>query len=281
MDTYLPMPAAISAIQDETGDKSIKTFTLALTDSSLADQFAFQPGQFIELFLPGKGEFPVGIASSPAEKGIIKVTVKRAGFFTRHLHQCRTGERVGIRGPFGKPFPWEQMSGRNIVLIGGGFAFTTLRSALHYMLAPDNRDRFGRIDVVYGATRPDLLLYRAELEEWATAERNMRITLTVDRPGSPDWKHTSGLVPDVVGQVVPAADDGAVALVSGPPVMVRFTIPVLDSLDFGHNQIFMSLENRMKCGVGLCGRCNIGAKSVCVDGPVFSLDNLQKLPDEF
>ncbi|MBU2644786.1 FAD/NAD(P)-binding protein [bacterium] len=280
-EPFLPVLAKIIAIRSETADKLIKTFTLSIQDKADADRFDFLPGQFIELFLPGKGEFPVGIASAPAEKGIIEITVKKTGLVTTYLHTRTINDNVGIRGPFGRPFPWQGMSGKNVVLIGGGFAFTTLRAALQYILNRENRPLFKDIHVVYGATNPELLLYRAELEQWAGHGQDIQLHLTVDRTNGMAWHHETGLVPEIVRQRVPTGSADTVALVCGPPIMVKFTIPVLDALGYRHDQVFLSLENKMKCGVGLCGRCNIGPVYICKDGPVFSLEKLNQLPDEY
>ncbi len=158
------------------------------------------------------------------------------------------------------------------------FAFTTLRSAITYMLHPSNRARFGKITVVYGAREPGELLYKTTLAEWK-ASADIGFTATIDRPKD-GWGGTVGLVPNVLKDLAPSAA-GAIALVCGPPIMIKFTIPVLLELGFSGEDIVLSLENRMKCGIGKCGRCNVGSKYVCLDGPVFTWDQLSKLPAEY
>jgi NAD(P)H-flavin reductase len=172
----------------------------------------------------------------------------------------------------------ERMEGSNVVVIGGGFAFTTLRSTIRYILHDANRARFGDVVLVYGARTPGELLYKDELKEWETRE-DIKTCITVDK-GDEDWKGHVGFVPTILEQAAPSPKD-AIALVCGPPIMLKFTLPVLTKLGFGPGEIVTSLEMRMKCGIGLCGRCNIGSKYVCRDGPVFTYEQIQALPAEF
>jgi sulfhydrogenase subunit gamma (sulfur reductase) len=227
----------------------------------------------------GKGEIPIGIASSPTEKGFVKFTVNKVGLVTKHLHNMKEGDVMGIRGPLGNWYPWEEMEGKNVVIIGGGFAFTTLRSSIVYMLQPENRDKFKDISVVYGARTPGLLLYRDELAQWEQRD-DINMHITVDGTDDPDWKYNVGFVPTVTEQKITSAEN-AIAIVCGPPIMIRFTQPVLEKLGFPSERIILSLEMRMKCGIGICGRCNIGDQYVCKDGPVFSLARLKELPNEY
>ena len=240
--------------------------------------FAYQAGQFAELSIPGQGEIPIGIASSPTEKGFVKFTVFKTGKVTGHLHSMQKGDIMGLRGPLGNWYPWETLEGKNILIVGGGFAFTTLRSSIKMML--DNRERFGTIDVVYGARTPGMLLYLDELMEWE-AQGKINMHITVDSTDDPEWKYHQGFVPAITEKVAPPASDDTYAIVCGPPVMIKFTQPVLDKLGYRHDHIVMSLENRMKCGIGMCGRCNIGKELVCKDGPVFTLDQLNDMPREY
>src|SRR5512136_733086 len=163
---YLPYPVRIQQIITETENKVLKSFKLAFLNKEDEENFKYIPGQFCELSIAGKGEIPIGIASSPTEKGFIMFTVNKTGVVTRYLHNMLEGEVIGVRGPLGNWYPWEAMEGKNILIIGGGLAFTTLRSSIVYMLHPDNRKRFKDVTVVYGARSPGLLLYRPELAEW-------------------------------------------------------------------------------------------------------------------
>ena len=272
---YIPYPVTIEDITIENDAKDLKTFKLVFDKKE--DEFDYSPGQFAEVSVFGKGESPFGIASSPTEKGYLLFTVKRAGSVTRELHNSERGRKIGVRGPLGNSFPWEKMEGKNLVIVSGGFAFTTLRSAITYMR--DNRQKFGKITVVYGARDPGELLYKDLLNEWQE-DGGIDLTLTVDREPECDWSGEIGLVPNILKEVGPAAED-SLAVVCGPPIMIRFTTPVLLELGFAKEDIILSLENRMKCGIGKCGRCNIGSKYVCVDGPVFSYAELEHLPAEY
>jgi len=276
---YLPYPVQIDKIVTETEDRNLKTFRFVFPDPEDENRFAYTPGQFAELSVPGKGEIPIGIASSPTEKGFVTFTVNRVGLVTRHLHNMIEGDVMGIRGPLGNWYPWDEMEGRNVVIVGGGFAFTTLRSSIIYMLDPVNRPRFKDITVVYGARSPGMLLYKEELAAWEQRD-DISMHITVDGTDDPDWKYNVGFVPTITEQKITSADN-AIAIVCGPPIMIKFTQPVLENLGFSPEQIILSLEMRMKCGIGLCGRCNIGDQYVCKDGPVFSLAQLKEMPSEY
>ncbi len=278
---YLPYPVRIDEIITETEDKNLKTFKFVFENKEDEKKFSYKSGQFAELSVTGKGEIPIGIASSPTEKGFVKFTVNKVGLVSGHLHSMKKGERMGIRGPLGNWYPWNILEGKNIVIVGGGFAFTTLRSSIIYMLHPENRSLYGDIHVVYGARSPGMLLYRDELGEWEKRD-DINMHITVDSADdTPDWKYNVGFVPTIVGEKIPKGDDKTYAIVCGPPAMIKFTQPVLDQLGFGHDKIIMSLENRMKCGIGMCGRCNVGKEFVCKDGPVFTLEQLKNMPSEY
>jgi sulfhydrogenase subunit gamma (sulfur reductase) len=276
---YLPYPARIEQIITETEDKSLRTFKVVFLNKADGEGFTFLPGQFCEVSIAGKGEIPLGVASSPTEKGFLLFTVNKAGVVTRYLHNMKEGDIVGVRGPLGNWYPWEKMEGKNVLVIGGGFAFTTLRAGVVYMLHPENRGRFRDITVVYGARSPGLLLYREELEQWQK-RNDVTVHLTVDATDDPHWPYNVGFVPAITEQKITACDD-SYALVCGPPIMIKFTQPVLENAGFEPERIIISLEMRMKCGIGMCGRCNIGDKYVCKDGPVFSLAQLNELPREY
>lgn len=275
---YLPNSAVIQRITDENEARDIKTFQVAFCDEKVGEAFRFTCGQFAELSLWGFGECPIGIASSPMDHEYVQFTVKRTGLVTTALHNREEGSTVGIRGPYGNGFPMQMMEGSNVVIVAGGFAFTTLRSLTNYILHPDNRHRFGDLTVIYGARSPGELIYKYDLEDWARRD-DIQLHATVDA-GDESWTGLVGYVPTILEQVAPSSQN-AVAVVCGPPIMIRFSIPVLDKQGFPPSRILNSLEMRMKCGIGKCGRCNIGDKYVCKDGPVFTLEELQNLPQEY
>jgi NAD(P)H-flavin reductase len=275
---YIPYPVVMDKIITEVDTKDIKTFRFTFVNKEDEEKYKYNPGQFGELSIYGKGESPIGIASSPTQKGYVEFTVQKAGVVTAALHEMEEGAVMGIRGPFGNSWPLKFLEGKNIVIVGGGFAFTTLRSLINYMIHDDNRKRFGKITVIYGARTPGLLLYKDELIEWQKRD-DLNLNVTVDK-GDATWKGREGFVPTVCKEVAPSAEN-TVAVICGPPVMIRFTLPVFFELGFSKENIITSLEMRMKCGIGKCGRCNVGSKYVCKDGPVFSLAELDKLTPEY
>ncbi|RKY98166.1 MAG: heterodisulfide reductase subunit F [Candidatus Hydrothermota bacterium] len=269
---YKPIKARLERVIVESDDFSLKTFEFKLLEGN---HFDYMPGQFCEVSVFGKGEAPFGIASSPTEGELLKFTVNKAGVVTTALHEAEEGMIFGIRGPLGNWYPIDKFKGHNVLVVGGGFAFTTLRSLIVYIL--HNRNEFGELEVIYGARRPGLLLYRDELFEWEKRD-DMKLHLTVDRE-FPGWTRHVGFVPQVLERVAPSPKD-TFAVVCGPPIMIKFTLPVLAKLGFEKDKVYTSLEKRMKCGLGKCGRCNIGEKYICKDGPVFSLAELEELPPD-
>jgi len=275
---YLPIPVTIRKIITETAAKDIKTFELEFCNEEDVERFDYVCGQFAEISVLGAGESPIGIASSPMDKGILQFTIKRAGVVTTELHLSQEGRRIGVRGPYGNGFPMDLLEGSNVVVIGGGFAFTTLRSLTWYILHEENRSRFENLTVIYGARSPGDLIYKHDLAAWEKRE-DIDLFVTVDQ-GDETWTGREGFVPTITEEVAPSSEN-AYVIVCGPPIMIRFTLPVLTSLGFTPENIINSLEMRMKCGVGKCGRCNIGGKFVCKDGPVFTYQELRQMPQEY
>ena len=275
---YIPYSVVARKITAENDAKDIKTFELVFDNPGDRERFDYRCGQFAEISVLGAGESPIGIASSPMDADFVQFTVKRMGVVTSALHSFEEGAPLGVRGPYGNGFPMDLLEGSNIVVVAGGFAFTTLRSLINYILHPDNRDRFSKVTVIYGARSPGELIYKYDLDAWARRS-DIELHVTVDA-GEEGWDGLVGYVPTVLGDVAPSSDN-AVAVVCGPPVMIRFSLPVLSNLGFEPNRIINSLEMRMKCGLGKCGRCNIGDKYVCRDGPVFTLEELLTMQAEY
>lgn len=278
INPYLPYPVRVKDVQVATEDKTLKTFELEFLNHDDAKAFTYLPGQFAELSVAGYGESPIGIASSPTEGDTLLFTVSKAGVVTTKLHDMVSGDIMGVRGPLGHPYPLHEIQGKNVVIIAGGYAVTTLRSTMIWLLHPDNREKYGEITFIYGARTPGMLLYTDVIQEWEESGQ-ADIHITIDKEVS-GWDKHVGFVPQIVEKVSPSPDD-SIALICGPPVMIKFTQPVLDNIGWKGDQIVMSLENRMKCGVGICGRCNVGPYYVCKDGPVFTKAQLDLLPREY
>lgn len=278
INPYLPFPMRVLKSVTETDDGSIRTLSLSFVRKEDSDAFSFRAGQFAELSLLGTGEAPFGIASSPVDPCLLDFTISRIGLVTSELHNLETGDTVGMRGPLGNGYPLEELEGRNVLVVGGGFGFSTLRAFTGYALHPDNRCLFGDLTVVYGARNPGLLLYRQDLLKWGKSD-DIDLRVTVDTPDD-SWTGRTGVVPTVVREL--CIDAGkTTALVCGPPAMIRYTLPVLTELGLPPERVFLSLEMKMKCGIGKCGRCNIGEACVCTDGPVFSTARLNTLLGEY
>ena len=236
---YIPMPVDLVKIVTEVTTKDIKTFRFSFVNKEDGENFKYLPGQFGELSIFGKGESPIGIASSPTQEGYIEFTVQKAGVVTSALHDLEEGARMGVRGPLGNSWPIDYLEGKNIVIVGGGFAFTTLRSMINYMIHEDNRSRFGNITVVYGAREPGLLIYKDELAAWEKRD-DIDMNVTVDK-GDEAWTGREGFVPTVCKEVGPSSEN-AVTIICGPPIMIRFTLPVFFELGFSKENIYTSLE---------------------------------------
>ena len=273
-NAYLPIQMKVDGIVVEDPAKMLRTFDLTFNSDDDRKAFKYMPGQFCEFSILGKGESPFGIASSPTEEGFLRFTVNRAGSVTNEIHHLREGDTVGIRGPLGNWYPVEKFKGENVVIVGGGFAFTTLRSLIVYML--EHRGDYGDITVIYGARTPDLFIYKDQLEEWKVRD-DIVLHLTIDNPVD-GWSGLTGFVPTVTKDISPSPEKAWVVL-CGPPIMIKYTLPVISDLGFPDERVYTSLERRMKCGIGKCGRCNIGSRYICADGPVFSMAELENIPE--
>ena len=262
-NVYLPHLAVIDKTIDETYDT--RTFHFNFKDEQLRENFTFESGQFCLLSILGVGEAPFCISSSPTRQDHLECSIRQVGKLTRALHRLGEGTEIGFRGPYGNSFPLNFLKGKNLVFVGGGIGLAPLRSLIWNVI--DNRDSYGNIAIIYGARSPADLCFRYDLEAW-DKDKTVNMVTTVDK-GDDGWTGRVGLVPAVLEQVAPSAKN-SVAIVCGPPIMIRFTFPVLERLGFTPEQMLTTLEKRMKCGIGKCGRCNIGNIYVCRDGPVFS-----------
>ncbi|MCK8603606.1 FAD/NAD(P)-binding protein [Syntrophobacteraceae bacterium DRH4] len=269
---YRPDLASIREVVQETAN--IKTLRVVFEDESVMHNFSFRPGQVAQLSVFGVGESTFVINSPPTRREYLQFSVMRVGEVTQRIHQLNAGDQVGVRAPLGNGFDYENMQGKDILFIGGGIGMAPLRTLLLFML--DKREDYGDIMVIYGARTPHDLCYQYEFDQWQKA--NVNLVLTVDNE-FPGWKERVGFVPTVLSEESPSPHN-RVAIVCGPPIMIKFVLFGLKEQGFEDSQIITTLERRMKCGVGICGRCNIGAKYVCVDGPVFSRQQLSEMVNE-
>jgi NAD(P)H-flavin reductase len=274
-NVYVPQIVVIDKIIEET--PSIRTLLFNFKDEKLRKTFTFGSGQFAELSIFGIGEATFCISSSPTRNDYLECTINRVGLVTNAMHRLSVGAEIGFRGPYGNSFPLELMRGKNLVFVGGGIGLAPLRSLIWNVL--DNRDEYENIDIIYGARSPSDLCFKYDLDSWNQDKRVNMIT-TVDK-GDENWAGREGFVPAVLEQVAPSAKN-AIAVVCGPPIMIRLTFPVLEKLGFVPEQMITTLEKRMKCGIGKCGRCNIGNLYVCRDGPVFTYAQIRNfISDEY
>lgn len=273
----LPHPATIQEIIPETGD--VNTFRITLDDAGAMAAWRHEPGQLAMLSAFGVGEAMFSISSAPTKRGFIEFSIKHMGKVTQALHTMEVGDKVGLRGPYGNHFPYDKFRGMDLLFVGGGIGLAPLRSLIDFVLADEHRADYGRVEVVYGARSFDDLCFKYDVLDGWNKQPNTEIYTTVDRADE-QWSGNIGFVPAYLEEVAPAPEN-KIALICGPPVMIKFVMQALQKLGFKDEQIYSTLELRMKCGVGKCGRCNIGSKLVCLDGPVFSMKEIGQLPPEF
>jgi len=272
-DILIPQVGIITEIFEETPD--VKTFRVVNAEGNKA--FGHMPGQCAMLSVPGVGEAMFSISSPPTTTKYMDFSIKRVGHLTEHMHKMNVGDQLTIRGPYGNYFPVDTvLKGQNILFIGGGIALAPLRSVIKYVF--DKRDDYGYVDILYGARSAKDLVYRKEIEKVWAHKPNTEVFLTIDR-AEDDWDGHIGFVPDYFKKIGFSTDK--MVVLCGPPIMIKFVMAVLLEMGFKKEQVYTTLELRMKCGIGKCGRCNIGSKLVCVDGPVFRTDELDYIPDEF
>lgn len=271
---FLPAPASIVRVTELLPD--VRLFELRLVDPSLADEFSYRPGQFVELSVLGVGEAPFSLPSWPARRGRFELGIRRAGVLTGYLFDhIAAGDVVGVRGPLGNGFPVDRFEGHDLLVVAGGLGIVPLRGLLQYLV--DARERFGRVIVLYGCRNPGQVLFKEELE-LLQHRGDAEVVLTVDDPAGLEWTGRSGYVTDLVAEI--EIDPGSTfAVACGPPLFYKFLLDKLVATGLAKDHIFLSLERRMECGVGKCGHCAVGYTFTCLHGPVFSYWDAINLPE--
>jgi NAD(P)H-flavin reductase len=262
----IPAPYLVHRVRRETAD----TYTLNLTRPGAAADFAFAPGQFNMLYAFGVGEVPISISGDPAHPETLIHTVRDVGSVTHAICRLKKGAALGVRGPFGAAWPLDEAAGNDVILLAGGLGLAPLRPAIYHLT--NQRPAYGRIELIYGARTPQDLLYRRELERWR-GRFDLRVHVTVDS-ATADWRGNVWVVTNIIGRARFDAPN-TVALICGPGIMMRFTVLELLSHGLTPQQIFVSMERNMKCGIGWCGHCQWGPFFICKDGPVFRYDRIK------
>jgi sulfite reductase subunit B len=268
---YIPYPAKIQSVKEETYDT--KTFKVKFSDKKTVDSFDYKQGQFMQISLLGVGEVPISVTSSPSRKGFLEFTIRATGSVTNEIHKLKKGDAMYLRGPYGNEFPFEELKGKNIYFVAGGIGLAPVRSLINLMM--DNRKDFGHVKILYGARTPADMCFTGELEQWKKVS-DTEVLLTVDEPRG-GWDGNVGVVTELWKETE-VKPDNAVAVVCGPPVMIKFAGMKLAESGFAKKDIYVTLERYMKCGIGKCGHCNVGEKFICIDGPVFNLEEVEKFP---
>ena len=272
-DPLFPMLGVVTDIRTDTPD--VKTFRVVGLDGK--KPFIHIPGQCAMLSIPGVGEALFSITSSPTNEEYMEFSIKKCGCVTTWLHAMEVGQQITIRGPYGNGFPVDtDFAGKDLVFVAGGIGLAPLRSVINYVR--HYRSRYGTVDIVYGArSKDDLVDYQEIIDEWMQ-EDGINVHLTIDNPQE-GWDGHVGFVPNYVKEL--GFDTSKTVVMCGPPIMIKFTLAGLLELGFDKTQVYTTFELKMKCALGKCGRCNIGDKYVCKDGPVFRLDEMDELPDEY
>jgi NAD(P)H-flavin reductase len=269
---YIPKLAKIIKIKEEvSGSRPIKSFRTQFVEKN---SFSHKCGQSAMLSVLGKGESMISISSAPLEKDFLQFSILKMGRVTSALHETEVGEIIGIRGPYGNNFPIENWKGKNLIFIGGGIGLAPIWSVLQTALK--KKEDYGKLTLIYGARTSKDLVFKEELEK---LNKKMKVHLSVDVEEK-DWKEYVGFVPQNVIDKKPSPDN-SISITCGPPIMIKFVIKALEELGFKDGQIYTTVENKMKCGIGKCGRCNIGKHYICKDGPVYSWAELKTLPQEY
>ncbi len=269
-NVFLPKAAQIVRADQITDTE--KHFTLKMTDGS---KVKFEPGQILEVSVNGFGEIPIGYASSPTRENTFDIVVRGVGRVSNAINRHDKNDTLYVRGPLGKGFSLEELRGHDILIVAGGIGLCPTRSLIQYIL--DRRKEFGKFTLFFGAKSPKEQLFLDDLENWRRSD-NVDYYDTVDKP-DPDWKGNVGVITTLFKQTQISPD--ARVIICGPPIMYRFVIRELEQIGIPHNHVYVDLERRMKCGIGKCGHCQIDNNYVCIHGPVFSYDQVEKLGEAF
>jgi sulfhydrogenase subunit gamma (sulfur reductase) len=271
---YHPYLGTLVGVDDLAMDISL--FQVALDDPEERECFTYLPGQFAFVSAFGVGEAPFCLTSTPLRGPVLEFAVNKIGTVTSALHRLGEGDVVGVRGPFGNWFPLDEMRDKHVILLGGGIGGAPLRPVIHTVL--DNRADYDKLTILWAARLPSLLIFTDEFDDWRAAP-DTDLHVTVDQ-GDEAWAGNVGLITELLEKVAPSPEN-AVTITCGPPIMIKFTLLTLEKLGFTRDQMFVTLEAKMKCGMGKCGRCNLGEKFVCTDGPVFSYAEVSQFLESF
>ena len=274
---YMPIKAKIENVIQETAspDLDIKTFRIKLQS---LDAFSFLPGQFVEFSVPGVGECPFGFASMPYEDGSFDITIKRTGKVTNRIHALDEGSNVWIRGPFGNTFPLELMEESDLLIVAGGIGLAPLRPFIQHVLGEKNRKKYGRVDMLLAARGSADFCFKYDFDPWRSARETI-VSQTIDKD-EPGWSGLVGFPHNLIREM-PIDLKNRYAILCGPPVMIKAVQESLTKMGLPLDRLYTTLEMRMTCGVGKCAKCNIGHHYICIDGPVFSMEELSVMPDEY
>ncbi len=278
-DKMKPNKAEIIEVIQETGSNlNVKTYRVKFIDEDVRNSFSFRPGQFMMVTVFGKGEAPFGFASSPTQE-YVELSIKETGRVTSAMHNLAEGDIIGIRGPYGNGFPVERAEGKNLVFIGGGIGIAPLRSLINYVLDESKRDQFGNVQMLHAFRSPEDALFKYDHAMWENSPDTV-VKYTIDNPCD-DWEHCVGFPHTLLASELDCELPDALFFTCGPPIMIKFITEELKKMGIEKKNIITTLEMRMSCGFGKCGRCNIGHYYVCKDGPVFTFEQLNEMPSEY
>jgi len=271
MEANLYLPSMGTITQTHSLTRKEKWYEIQMPETH---SFSYKPGQFVEVSLFGVGEAPISITSAMKNPGLFEMTIRDVGVLTENIHALNSGDLIGIRGPFGNGFDLKKFKGKDVLIVAGGIGLVPLRSLIHTIL--NDRKSYGRLIILYGTKSSQDLLYKSELDQWET-HPGIEFQMTVDQP-SPDWHGIVGVITTLIPSVTLDLENTVAAIV-GPPVMYKFVLLSLLTKGLSDENIYLSLERRMKCGVGKCGHCQINHSLVCQDGPVYHYPELKKLQE--